>query len=252
MVTEHPGQAQIPGLRQLWKLAFGDSDAFLDVFFESAFSSRRCCCVSQGDTVAAALYWFDCEAYGQKIAYLYAVATHPAFRGRGLCRALMVDTHAILASRGYAGAILVPQEPGLRSMYAAMGYRECSGVSEIFASAGAETVALRPIETAEYALLRRKYLPAGGVVQEGENLALLERMARFYAGEDFLLASSEQKGAMWGMELLGNQEAAPGILKALDHPGGTFRCPGGEKPFAMFLPLTPNAKAPAYFGHAFD
>ena len=61
MIIDHPTTTQIPQLRSLWKEAFGDSDAFLDIFFQRAFSPQRCCCVTQGDAVVAALYWFDCS-----------------------------------------------------------------------------------------------------------------------------------------------------------------------------------------------
>ena len=247
MVIDFPKQAQIPGLRQLWKLAFGDTDAFLDTFFDTAYAARRCRCIPEGDTVAAALYWFDCECEGRKLAYLYAVATHPDHRGRGLCRRLMQDTHSHLARQGYDGALLVPQDGALRKMYAAMGYRDATGISE-FSCAAAAPVPLLPVDAGTYGKLRRQYLPKGGVVQEGENLAFLARSAELYAGEDLLLAVSGGEV----LELLGNAEKAPGILGALGLPEGKFRTPGDDLPFAMFLPLKEDAPAPAYFGLAFD
>ena len=233
----------ISELRRLWKLAFGDTDAFLDSFFATAYSPDRCRFLTDNGQVTAALYWFDCQCGGQKFAYLYAVATHPDFRGRGLCRTLMADTQALLKQRGYSGVLLVPQEEPLRRMYEKMGYRNATRVSEIFSAAG-KPVAIRPVDGAEYSRLRRRYLPEGGVIQEGENLRFLEKTVRLYAGEDFLLAD--------GMELLGSAEKAPGILAALGRPEGTFRIPGEEIPFAMFLPLTADAVCPRYFGLAFD
>jgi hypothetical protein len=65
----------IPALRGLWKEAFGDSDDFLDMFWRTAFSYDRCRCVTVDGEVAAALYWFDCECRGERVAYIYAVAT---------------------------------------------------------------------------------------------------------------------------------------------------------------------------------
>ena len=244
MVIEFPANARIPALRQLWKLAFGDEEAFLDKFFSTAYSPERCRCVTEGETVTAALYWFDTECGGRKFAYLYAVATHPEYRNQGLCRQLMGDTYAILAAQGYDGVLLVPQEAALRKMYASMGYRDCTAVTEVSCAAAGEPAALRPVSGAEYARLRRQYLPAGGVIQEGANIAFLERTAALYAGEDFLLAD--------GMELLGNTAKAPSILTALGRAEGTFRTPDGDVPFAMFLPLKDNVPAPAYFGLAFD
>lgn len=252
MKIDTPRKAQIPELRGLWKTAFADEDAFLDCFFGTAFSPGRCRCVTVEDRLAAALYWFEISCRGERMAYLYAVATDPEFRGRGLCRQLMADTQAHLKQAGYAGAVLVPDGEGLTRMYAGMGYRLCSGVREFTCDAAGAPVAVNPISTETYARLRRQYLPDGGVVQEGENLAFLETFGEFYAGEDFLMAARIQEDTLVGMELLGNSPAAPGILAGLGLKRGSFRTPGNEKPFAMFLPLREQTRAPAYFGLAFD
>jgi hypothetical protein len=53
-----------------------------------------------------------------------------------------------------------------------------------------------------------------------------------------------------GLELLGNTDAAPGIVAALGCKEGRFRIPGGT-PFAMYRPLS-DISAPTYFGLAFD
>lgn len=252
MRIEYPTDGQLPQLRALWQLAFGDSEEFLDKFYASAYAPRRCRCVVENGRVAAALYWFDAEYEGQKFAYLYAVATHPDFRRRGLCRALMADTHALLAERGYDGALLMPEGPALRQMYAGMGYRDCCTVSEFSCTAGSLPADLRAIGPEEYARLRRKLLPGDGVIQEGENLACLAAFAGLYAGEDFLLAAAARGDSLQGIEFLGSREAAPGILRALEYAHGSFRTPGKDIPFAMFRPLREDAHAPGYFGLAFD
>ena len=239
--------SDIPGLRQLWKLAFGDTDAFLDSFFGTAYSPNRCHLLKVDDQVVAALYWFDCQCEDRKIAYIYAVATHPDFRGQGLCRRLMQESHHILAEQGYDAVMLVPQDAGLRKMYAAMGYRNATSVSEFTCEAG-KPIALTEVDTDSYAALRRTFLPAGSVVQEGENLRFLSTYARFYRGEDCLLAVSGSQI----LELLGSRENAPGIVTALGLKSGNFRTPGQDIPYAMFLGLTAKATAPNYFGFAFD
>ena len=251
MVIDYPTAAQEPQLRSLWQLAFGDSEEFIAGFFAGGYSPRRCRCAAEGDDVAAALYWFDAEFRGQKFAYLYAVATHPDFRNRGLCRALMADTAACLTERGYDGALLMPQDLGLREMYGRMGFRDCCTLSEFACDAG-EAVALHPVSRGEFAALRREYLPPDGVIQEGANLSYLERYAAFYSGEDFLLAAAPNGDSLTSMELLGSAGAAPGILGALGFSHGRFRTPGTALPGAMFRPLRADVDAPGYFGLVFD
>ena len=90
------------------------------------------------------------------------------------------------------------------------------------------------------------------MLQEGPSLRYLAAYADIYAGEDFLLAGAPWQGAFNGMELLGNREAAPGILAALGFDRGSFRCPGSEIPACMFLPLWENAEEPGYLGLVFD
>ena len=252
MTVDHPGQALVPQLWQLWQMAFQDSVEYTGLFFSSAFSPDRCLCITEDGQVTAALYWFDCFCNGQKLAYLYAVATHPDHRGKGLCRRLMAAVHACLAARGYSGSLLVPEGDSLRRMYRAMGYRDCTAISEFDCGAGDTPISLRSIGCGEFARLRRELLPPGSVLQEGENLRFLEKQAQFYAGPGFLLAAGLEADSLFGMELLGDPCAAPGILKALNRVHGTFRTPGVERPFAMFLPLVPEAREPAYFGFAFD
>ena len=122
MSAVYPNETLIPGLRDLWKKAFGDTDEFLDLFFSTAYAPDRCRCIARGDAVQSVLYWFDCELAGQKMAYIYAVVTDSARRGQGLCRTLLADTHRHLAQQGYQAALLVPAEESLRAMYRKLGY----------------------------------------------------------------------------------------------------------------------------------
>jgi len=251
MKTDHPAPRHRRKLRQLWQVAFGDTDAFLDCFYETAFVPENCLCILDADQPIAVLYWIDCQLAEEKLAYIYAVVTDPAHRGRGLCRALMESTHDLLRCRGYAGAVLVPQQEGLRAMYAGMGYRSCGGLEKFSCAAGDQPVSLRAIGPEEFASLRRRMLPERAVVQEGRGLAFLARQLQFYAGESFLLAAYSEKGILHVMELLGDPSAAPGITAALGCREGRFRIPG-TSPFAMFHPLASSIHPPEYFGFAFD
>lgn len=238
-------------LKSLWQLAFGDSMEFIDLFFRTAYAPERCCFLTEENQITAALYWLDCEIAGQKQAYIYAVVTHPDHRGKGLCNQLMAKTHSLLKQQGYTGALLRPADPGLRQMYSKLGYQDCTTVSEFHCAAGTP-IPLKKIGTEEYARLRRQFLPDKGVLQEGVSLSYLASYCDFYAGEGFLMAGSAEGQVFHGTELLGNQAAAPGILAALGCEEGSFRCPGHEIPFGMFLPLAEDAVVPGYLGLAFD
>jgi predicted N-acetyltransferase YhbS len=250
MTVDYPLQSQTEDLRTLWKEAFGDEDAFLDIFYTHGFQFDRCRCITENGKVVAALYWFDCILSGRPVAYLYAVATDKHHRGKGLCRTLLENTHHHLKYLGYDGCILVPGDEGLARMYEKMGYASCTCIREFSCAAAAEPVILRQIGAEEYCRLRRQFLPERGVIQEGDGITFFQNIAHFYAGEDFLAAVSRDEPSHIA-ELLGNPDAAPGILAALHLTKGNFRAPGEEKSFAMYYPMS-DLPAPGYFGLAFD
>lgn len=249
MNIKHPQHKDIPGLRRLWQEAFGDTDAWLDAFFSTAFSEDRCLTAWVDGQLAAALYWLDCSCRDKKCAYLYAVATDRAFRGRGLCHSLMERTHALLRERCYAMAVLVPGSESLFRFYGSMGYRCFGGMRETFYTPSQTRIPLRQITAEEYAQARRALLPEGGIAQEGPTLAFLQTQAGFYAGDGFVLCAHRERDTLFAPELLGS--AHPGaILNALSCREGTFRT-SGDKPFAMWLPLAEIQK-PEYFAIALD
>lgn len=251
MRIDYPTLELEQDLRILWKQAFGDTDAFLDSFFSTAFSPERCRVATENGQVAAALYWMNCECDGRPIAYIYAVATSKTFRNRGLCRMMMEDVHRLLAEQGYDGAMLVPGSSALAAMYTKIGYRYRTQIREFFCTAAPEPVPLHAIDAAEYARLRRELLPKGSVMQEDGGLAFLNTQAVFYAGTHLLLAARKDGSQLFGLELLGDSAAAPGILSALGAAQGRFRTPGEGRPFAMYRPVS-SSPAPAYFAFAFD
>lgn len=250
MTIDGPKCDQIRQLRWLWQEAFGDTEAFLNSFFSLAFSPDRCRCVTEDGRVTAALYWFDCLCQGEKLAYLYAVATAKDCRGRGLCRSLLEDTHAHLKNKGYAGTILVPADDALRQMYGRMGYLPAAAVAEFTCPAGERPVALQTLTAEQYSFRRQKMLPADAVNQEGPLIDLLADQCGLFGGEDFLLAAWVEGGVLHTEEFLGSRAAAPGIVTALGAEKGVFRAPGWDKPFAMYRPLGKGCPKPGYFGIA--
>lgn len=241
-----PDCSLFPALRSLWKEAFDDTDEFLDIFFKTAFSPKRCLVLISDNTVAAALYWFNCSYKDMQLAYIYAVATAREARGQGFCHRLMNFTHEHLKKLGYDGTILSPGNDKLFGFYESMGYKTCSYIRYFLCENGCwfddicdeKSFNIHKISKDEYASLRRDLLPPDGIIQENENLDFLEMQADFYAGRDFLLAAYSENNCLHGIELLGNADSAPHILYSLGYSRGHFRTPGKDTPFAMLLPFT--------------
>ena len=252
MNADYPTQAQVTGLRKLWKEAFADTDAFLDAFFETAFSTRRCRCIVDGREILAALYWFEVRCAERRFAYLYAVATAEQYRGRGLFSVLLADTKRILTAQGFDGILLVPENDSLGRMYEKFGFFPCTTLRTRTAEAGVEPADFREIGPGEFARLRRMLLPAGSILQEGADLELLASQCRFWKGEKWLAVGRISGQKLVCQEFLGDETAIPGLLRALDVSCGSFRMPGDGESFAYLLPLRENCLLPGYFALALD
>lgn len=237
-----PLPTDLSSLRSLWQEAFGDSDKFLDSFFNTAYDAKRCRVATIDGNVVAALYWFNGEIYNKPIAYIYAVATATNYRRLGICSKLMENTHIHMKTLGYSGVILSPADDNLTKFYEKLGYNVCSHIHEFSCDANLSKayppVDIRNIAKQEYGILRRQFLPPNGVIQENENLDFLETQCSFYAGSDFLLAAYKDVDTLHGIELLGNTNFALSITSALQCEKGIFRCPKGDKVFAMFYSLS--------------
>ena len=233
----------IDSLRKLWKTVFGDTDTFLDSFFTIAYSPDRCRYLTEGAAVVSALYWFDCQYEGGKLAYIYAVATDPDHRGKGLASQLLEETHAHLKDLGYAGAVLKPAK-GLSPFYERLGY-QTSGYIQRFTAQAGKPIALKELSPVEYGQERRKYLPQDAVRQEGLTLKFLHSFAHFYASNDALICACPDEQVVF--EYLGNSHSAPCVLAALGIKEAKIPTIGQEIPYTMFHPLN-CTKTPGYLG----
>lgn len=244
---------EIRELKELWKEAFGDTDAFLDTFFTKVYSRDRVRIQRTEGKISSALYFFTCEFNNKKIAYLYAIATKKEFHNRGLCNALMRDTHAYLKAQGYSGAILCPASESLFSFYEKMGYKTCAYVDEAEVLAQKGDVKLKKLSGEEYMRLRRNFLPEKGIIQENENLDFLKTDTEFYSSDEALFASQRTEDRLFVLEFWGNKELFRQITYSMGCKKGLFRSKGHKKPFAVYLPFdSRDTDCPEYFGFAFD
>ena len=249
MSIDRPTTAQIPQLKALWQEAFGDSEAFVDLFFAHGFSFERCL-VAGGEVVLGALYWFDCHYAGCRYAYVYALGVRESARGRGVGSRLTQTLHEHLRSLGYDGCLLCPADEGLFAYYSRLGYTTCAHVGTFTCQSGEPTI-LERLTPTEYAARREACLPANSARFDATAYAYLGAYTHLYGGDGFVLAAYRDGDILVGSELLGDVTKAPGIVAALGCQKGTFKTPG-QTPHVMFYPLRPEAPAPRYLGLVLD
>ncbi|MFQ9828185.1 MAG: GNAT family N-acetyltransferase [Oscillospiraceae bacterium] len=107
----NPGD--LPQLKALWALGFGDTEQEIEAFFAISYPTATGFCAEEDGKVIAAAYALPQElAWGEKScrsAYLYAVTTHPDFRRRGICAKLLAYAEKELKKRYFDCLTLVPR-----------------------------------------------------------------------------------------------------------------------------------------------
>lgn len=117
---------RLPAMMRLWQDTFGDSDAFVRLFFTRVYRPQNALTLSRDGRLAAMLHLVP---YSLRIghrtlpaAYICGVSTRPEARGQGLMTALMRRALRTMRRRGFALTTLIPAEPWLFDVYARLGY----------------------------------------------------------------------------------------------------------------------------------
>lgn len=117
---------QIPELRALWASVFRESAAYLDAFFTRVFIPENTLVWTESGRVVSALYILPYRILNRgetlRAAYLYALATEPAWRGRKIMSQLIEESFRLCAARGYALAMLIPAKDSLFGFYRVFGF----------------------------------------------------------------------------------------------------------------------------------
>jgi len=121
-----PFESDYQKLKSLWKTAFDDTEESLDFFFKKTVSPERVLAVFDGEIAISALYMLESEILADKkeysAYYIYAVCTHPDYRGKGLMKGLFEELFKVARNREIDYLFLVPEEEYLFKIYEKIGF----------------------------------------------------------------------------------------------------------------------------------
>lgn len=112
----------LPALAELEKEAFGDSDAFCRLVFESFAGLGHIWLDEQDGAPVCMALAVPCSIAGVPGAYLYALATRRARRGQGLMSAMLERLKQEGRACGWGFLCLVPADEKLADYYKARGF----------------------------------------------------------------------------------------------------------------------------------
>lgn len=115
--------AMVPRLKELWLHCFSDSMEDINYFFEHRFKEEESLVMMAEEVPAAMMFLLPAAVAGsgQEASYIYAFATHPDFRGRGIATRLLAAATERSQKEGRL-AFLCPADKELEGFYAKRGF----------------------------------------------------------------------------------------------------------------------------------
>ncbi len=113
-------------LKEVWSASFPGDEAFSEWFLKCVYAPENVLVYEDGGRAAAMLHLrpVTLRAGGEALtaAYVYAVATLPSFRGKGVAAALLGGAEDLSRARGASYLMLVPQSESLFEYYRRQGF----------------------------------------------------------------------------------------------------------------------------------
>lgn len=111
-------------MRELWHEVFGDEYAEIDSFMVR-HNDAVPMIHKEDERVVAMLYVVPLWQGARRLAYIYAVATHPDFRGRGFATKLIGEALRYVEMRGdFDGVVLIPSSTDSKRLYERLGFED--------------------------------------------------------------------------------------------------------------------------------
>ncbi len=79
----------IPALKNLWQICFGDRMRYIDVFFEKMFVAENTVVAEVDKRVVGVVYILERTLSGKKLMYGYAIGVSPEYRGNNICEKML-------------------------------------------------------------------------------------------------------------------------------------------------------------------
>ena len=254
----------IPALKRIWAACFGGEKEYADFYYRTRFRPKETLVWREKGVPVSMMTLMPLTIAGQAGAYVYAVATLPGYRGRGLVRKLSAFAENVLRQQGRTFMALVPAEPPLFAFYEKLGYRTSFYQWEKELSCpegGRELTSFARCHFGKFAKLREEYFsgfPGGAAHPKRELRYIYRELCRYNGGVfTFLEDGAERYAAftrtedgIWLRECSARDPilaaetllSQTGLQKARVCCGREF--PGAVKtPYGMGKALLPDGKA---------
>ena len=193
MVEIRPSRAEeLKEQKALWKVAFGDDEAYIDLFYNTCVKPEDIIVLSEDGVLCSmlALLSLDLALPGGETlssAYVYALSTDPHARKQGYGRALLQYVDPYLRERKVDCVTVVPAEASLFKYFETVGFGECFSnrkreLLESRISPAPARSSLEELDAAAYGALRERLLSGVFHTRYGEKLLAFQAGASRLSG----------------------------------------------------------------------
>lgn len=215
-----------PLLAELWQLAFQDAQQVIERFFATCVQPDSILLAEQDGKPRAVLYRIDAalRAGAQSVpaAYIYAAATHPAYRRQGLMAQLLEYAKRLCRAQGYPLLFLTPATPQLFTYYAKNGFSPAFYQDVYTVSRRAlQKAAAEPMPMTENGMRESALHGVPHIVWRENALSFQKTLELQYGGKTLygtsavLRLSPPENGICNAAELFGAAQSLPALLGAL-------------------------------------
>lgn len=238
-------------ISSLWNLAFGDSLESVNKYLETLL--KFFVVYEEDNIVKGMLSVLPVTCGDKKGGYIYAVATYPDFRGKGICNRLIEH---IKDDKKYDFLVLVPQSESLFEFYKKMEFTSVSLLQKKMSYVEkTEHANLKKMTSEEYESARNQCFEDDKIIKWDKNI--LSFAKSMYNGEfvkidDGIAFLYKEKNTLFIKELLAENpvETANKIAAEFNAQKVCFSYPDAEcQPTYMVYPKDYSGR---YFGIYFD
>lgn len=120
----------ISELKKIWKVCFGDSDEYIDNFFNCLFNAQNTIVAEVNNRVAGVTYMIPAKLKERDFMYGYAIGVLPEFRGRSICKQMLDFVRQLAETKGFIFG-LHPANKKLEEFYKRIGLKPMYNLKEV-------------------------------------------------------------------------------------------------------------------------
>ena len=221
--------ADAPDIIDIWSRSFGDPPEFIAALLQEADLLTRALCAETEGRVKSAIFAFEgLSLGGRSAAYLYALCTDPAARGRGMGRAVISAMVQHCFDRGSEVVFFSPANDDLAAWYERiLGTKPMASYADTPQPLTDSDAVCTPLSAAEYLALRQSTI---GVTEQ--LLCAQSVLHRFFGGGFFrveldgvtaLACSEPRENSLLVRELLCPELLRSAVCSALARRFGRSR-----------------------------